>query len=361
MKEEKHAIKKVVSDKLSAMIILISVIVASVGAIVVHKVIAHNEIKATSGKLSIEEVNENKIGSVDEFVSVENINSIEELQKLNEKELEEAEKKDEKEDKNKTKNSAKYYIKVNYKAQVVTVYTKDSKGNYTVPVRAMVCSTGTYTPKSGVFKIPAKIRWCHMIGDVWGQYCSQIVGDILFHSVPYTEKGNHSSLMYKKYDQLGTKASLGCIRLTCIDAKWIYDNCKVGTQVEFYSSSNPGPLGKPSARKISNAPKNIRGWDPTDPAPNNPWIEYLKENEKDNSKEDEKVNKVPEETITNTIPDEPIVNETVSDSSTTKPSVNETITNEIAGGKGDDEENDDKENDDPIDSNVISTNSISGL
>ena len=53
--------------------------------------------------------------------------------------------------------------------------------------------------------------------------------------------------------------------------QWIYDNCKLGTKVEFYSSSNPGPLGKPTARKISSAPSNVRGWDPTDPARGNPW------------------------------------------------------------------------------------------
>lgn len=64
---------------------------------------------------------------------------------------------------------------------------------------------------------------------------------------------------------MGTKDSLGCVRLTTRDAKWIFDNISYGTQVEFYSSSNPGPLGKPTAQKISNAPKNLRNWDPTDP------------------------------------------------------------------------------------------------
>lgn len=36
--------------------------------------------------------------------------------------------------------NAPYYIKVNYGANVVTVYKKDSKGKYTVPVKAMLCS-----------------------------------------------------------------------------------------------------------------------------------------------------------------------------------------------------------------------------
>ena len=45
------------------------------------------------------------------------------------------------------KNTATYYIKVNYTANVVTIYTKDSSGQYTKPVKAMVCSTGTATPR----------------------------------------------------------------------------------------------------------------------------------------------------------------------------------------------------------------------
>ena len=48
------------------------------------------------------------------------------------------------------------------------------------------------------------------------------------------------------------------------------NNCYVGTEVEFYGSSDPGPLGKPESQKISSN-YNLRGWDPTDPDPNNPW------------------------------------------------------------------------------------------
>lgn len=44
--------------------------------------------------------------------------------------------------------------------------------------------------------------------------------------------------------------------------------------VEFYSSSNPGPLGKPSAKKISSYEDYLRNWDPTDPNSNNPWKSY---------------------------------------------------------------------------------------
>jgi len=69
---------------------------------------------------------------------------------------------------------------------------------------------------------------------------------------------------------LGQPASKGCVRLSVIDAKWIYDNCANGTKVEVYDSPDPGPLGKPLTYKI-NANSPFRGWDPTDPDPGNPW------------------------------------------------------------------------------------------
>lgn len=178
----------------------------------------------------------------------------------------------------KKSNTPKYYIKVNYGAQVVTIYTKDNNDNYTVPIKAMVCSTGTATPTSGVYSIPARWEWLRLQGYVWGHYSTQIKGNILFHSVPYLEKGNPASLEYWEYDKLGTYASAGCVRLKVIDAKWIYDNCGKGTKVEFYSDSNPGPLGKPSSKKISSYSNDLRNWDPTDPNPNNPWKNYKESN-----------------------------------------------------------------------------------
>lgn len=167
-------------------------------------------------------------------------------------------------------NKAKYYVIVNYGSNVVTVYGKDDDGNYTVPVKAMVCSCGSATPRGGVYKLRSyRTRWQPLFGGVYGQYSVPIVGNILFHSVPYLKNGDPSSLEYWEYDKLGTTASAGCIRLTVADAIWIYNNCGAGTQVEF-SASASNPLGKPSARKISGNAE-CRGYDPTDPVENNPW------------------------------------------------------------------------------------------
>ena len=173
--------------------------------------------------------------------------------------------------------TTKCYIKVNCKSQTVNVYEKDENNKYSKPVKVMLCSTGVETPKTGVYKITSfKQEWLGLQGNVYGQYCTQIVGNILFHSVPYIEKNNPSSLEYWEYDKLGEEASLGCIRLTVESAKWIFDNCETGTQVEFYSSEDPGPLGKPETQKISDYSEELKNWDPTDEKQENPWIIYKK-------------------------------------------------------------------------------------
>ena len=173
--------------------------------------------------------------------------------------------------------TTKYYIKVNCKSQTVNVYEKDENNKYSKPVKVLLCSTGVETPKTGVYKITSfKQEWLGLQGNVYGQYCTQIVGNILFHSVPYIEKNKPSSLEYWEYDKLGEEASLGCIRLTVESAKWIFDNCETGTQVEFYSSEDPGPLGKPETQKISDYSEELKNWDPTDEKQENPWIIYKK-------------------------------------------------------------------------------------
>lgn len=163
-----------------------------------------------------------------------------------------------------------YYIKINRQQNVITVYEMDENGEYAEPVRAILCSTGLYnaTPK-GVFHLSNKYIWRELNGGVYGQYASRITGGVLFHSVPYASK-NKSTLYWDKYNKLGQQASMGCVRLTVEDAKWIYDNCPSGTAVEVYDSEDPGPLGKPEAMKLDKDNAN-KGWDPTDPDENNPW------------------------------------------------------------------------------------------
>ncbi len=163
-----------------------------------------------------------------------------------------------------------YLIKVNRYYNTVTVYEQDEKGKYSKPVKAMTCSVGSQARTLlGDFQLKEKYRWKLLMGEVYGQYATRIVGGILFHSVYYYENANPASLATGEYNKLGQAASHGCIRLTVADAKWIYDNCASGTQVIIYEDKKtPGPLGKPDTVK---AKKGI-GWDPTDPDLRNPYL-----------------------------------------------------------------------------------------
>ena len=186
------------------------------------------------------------------------------------------EQKETEKNKNQNFNDSKYYIKVNNQCNVVTIYKNES--GIRTPLKAMTCSIGTATPKSGVYRIPARrFVWGTLFGHgpykyVYGHYVTTIVGNILFHSVPYTENGNPASLEYLEYNKLGTKASAGCVRLAVKDSKWIYYNIPNGTPVEFYSDSNPGPLVKPTPIPIPVDNEKVRNWDPTDDDKNNPWL-----------------------------------------------------------------------------------------
>jgi hypothetical protein len=167
-----------------------------------------------------------------------------------------------------------YLIKVNRVHNTITIYEEDETGEFSVPVKAMICSVGAKGTQTvtGTYNTKEKYRWKALLGDVWGQYATRIVGGILFHSVYYYENANPATLATKEYNKLGSAASHGCIRLTVGDAKWIYDNCSVGTTVVIYDDkSSPGPLGKPEAIKL---PVKVK-WDPTDPSDKNPYKNKL--------------------------------------------------------------------------------------
>ncbi|MCR5581297.1 MAG: L,D-transpeptidase [Pseudobutyrivibrio sp.] len=185
------------------------------------------------------------------------------------------------------KAASPYALYVNRGANTVTVMSMDATGQYTVPVKAYVCSVGANpedTP-TGVFATSDYYEWRQLFGNSYGRYAIRFNGHILFHSVPYASQ-NVNSLRGNAFNMLGEGASQGCVRMAVGDLKWIYDNCKAGTPVVVYDdAANPGPLGKPSAVKLDvNA--GLIGFDPTEEAAYNPWMnlvpnQYLKQDSGD--------------------------------------------------------------------------------
>lgn len=167
-----------------------------------------------------------------------------------------------------------YKIMVNRAANCVTVYEKDGNGAYSIPVRAFVCSCGRegHETPLGTFRTSNYYNWRLMVDGSYGRYAVRFNQGIMFHSIPYYTR-NTGDMEWEQYNLLGEAASLGCVRLACADAKWIYDNCKPGTVVTVYDDAeNAGPLGKPEEIKLT-AENPYKTWDPTDVDVKNPWNE----------------------------------------------------------------------------------------
>lgn len=172
--------------------------------------------------------------------------------------------------KEKQKYNLPYVVEVIRNQSTTIVYGKDANGEYTNIVGVFPCSpgAGNNTPV-GTFYSRRGVEWGGLFGNVYGQYSTVITGHVLFHSVPYYST-NKDALIWEYYNKLGTKVSMGCIRLTVRDAKWLFDNCPSGTMIKIYDGDLPAGISKPEAQKIDgNDPR--RGWDPTDPDPANPW------------------------------------------------------------------------------------------
>ncbi len=165
-----------------------------------------------------------------------------------------------------------FVIYVNRALDCVTVKLQNPDGTETA-VKSMVCSTGRagHETPTGFFKTSDYYDWRLMVDGTYGRYAVRFNRGIMFHSVPYYSRST-DRLEYDQYNLLGQKASLGCVRLSVADAKWIYDFCRKGTRVVVYDDlTTPGELGKPASIPIDPA-SPFRGWDPTDINPLNPWL-----------------------------------------------------------------------------------------
>ncbi|MBR6954033.1 MAG: peptidoglycan-binding protein [Clostridia bacterium] len=145
-----------------------------------------------------------------------------------------------------------FHMVVDVTNQVVIAYARDENGEYTVPVKQMICSSGTRANPSDLgdwilsgYKRP----WCFF--PKWGdyaQYWTRINSGIAFHSVIYNTV-SVKDLSVKSYKRLGSRASHGCVRLQVADAKWIYDYVDAGTVVTITQSLPADPELKASCVK----------------------------------------------------------------------------------------------------------------
>ena len=155
-----------------------------------------------------------------------------------------------------------FLIRINKQMNTTTVYVKDGGNGFIIPLKTFLCSTGEDTPL-GTFKTPEKYRWRLMNSGVYTQYATRLGSGLSFllHSIIY-DSPNVNTLKPETYNFLGVVRSAGCIRYTSGDSKWIFDHCALGTTVEVYNSSIPGPYDRPAIEQPISADQH---WDPTDP------------------------------------------------------------------------------------------------
>lgn len=155
-----------------------------------------------------------------------------------------------------------FMLKINKEMNCLTVYAKDGDNGFIIPVKSFLTSVGDDTP-IGTFRTPEKYRWRLMIHDLYTQYATRLGAGmpILIHSIIY-DAPNPFTVWASTYNNLGIARSAGCIRLASADAKWVYDNCAIGTTVVVYNSSIAGPFERPT---IMYEIPFEQTWDPTDP------------------------------------------------------------------------------------------------
>ena len=130
-----------------------------------------------------------------------------------------------------------YKIVIDIYHQFATVYKKDNNGEYTIPVRYVVVSSGSGkhpTPR-GTFKMgDSYVRFGKFVTyGVYGQYWRQITGAIFCHSLIYSSRNANSYT--SSYSSLGSRVSHGCVRMMVPDARWIYYNIAPDTECDIIS------------------------------------------------------------------------------------------------------------------------------
>ena len=156
----------------------------------------------------------------------------------------------------------KYYILLDTKNEIVTVFERDESGQYTKIVRRFLCSSGrtdvdetdpedeaTPTPR-GIWKIGGRERFGKFanFSSSYARYWVQIVGSIYFHSLLF-DKRSIDEMERQPYSDMGEKVSHGCVRLYVEDARWLYYYACPGTTVEISAT-------QPSERDLKRALKS---------------------------------------------------------------------------------------------------------
>lgn len=160
-----------------------------------------------------------------------------------------------------------YKIEIDLTNQICTVYGVYSDKSVKGLMSEFISSArkGKTTP-TGNFKIQgasggrkAKYRTCKLSGGkTYAEFACRFTGAKMMHGVPWKARNTKGYVYKNEFNKLGSVASAGCVRMPIKLARYIYNNCPVGTPViVFKGTKGHYPMGKP---KKYTATSNI---DPT--------------------------------------------------------------------------------------------------
>ena len=158
-------------------------------------------------------------------------------------------------------NKNKYYLLVDKESFAFSVFTYDENGDYTILLHTFPYALGTSDRMTavGVWEISSKGPWKDWRTGAYSPYYCRFTAGLYMHGSLYDGK-NSGNMYTNSYEDIGTKATSGCIRTTVEAAEWVYYNCPAGTIIEIVEES---PLvvypGKPAIDP------DYPRWDPTDP------------------------------------------------------------------------------------------------
>ena len=127
-----------------------------------------------------------------------------------------------------------YYILVEKSKFKMSIYALDDSNEYSIlarEIKVAIGRTNRATPV-GTHKITKKEEW-HAFNNGWyAKYACQYAPGLYIHSELYRYK-DLKQLSQNSRNQIGTKATSGCLRTYLADVNWVYDNCPIGTVVKI--------------------------------------------------------------------------------------------------------------------------------
>lgn len=154
-----------------------------------------------------------------------------------------------------------YYLYLEKGSYTLTIYGKDENFEYTQVIKQYRCGHGGNKTPAGIFNVQAaKERWHDFPLGGTVQFAVPYYGNLYLHSPLYGSANPYT--MWPKYYNgekgIGKDSTGGCIRMVTEAARWIYENCPVGTVFEIVN-------GSPRGTTSDDVPPMITyGVDPTD-------------------------------------------------------------------------------------------------